>query len=117
MFGIKKLERRANLFCRIRYFTRLGNQELVGMRFSQALGNQCRTESRIQQRILKSGKEMIIRYRALGNQCGVSGVYERSLDTETPVRGMANRRARTNLDYHNMQISGNHYLEKVFKNL
>ena len=48
-----------------------GYQELVIILFSQALGDQCGTESRIQQRVFKSGKEMIFRFLALRDQCGV----------------------------------------------
>ena len=33
------------------------------------------------------------------------------------MRGIENQLARTRLDYHNMQISDNQYLKKVFENL
>ena len=46
-----------------------------------------------------------------------SGVCERSGSTGQPVRGVENQLARTRLDYHNVQISDNQYLEKVLKNL
>ena len=53
------------------HHTAQGNTDWVGILFSLAVGDQCGTESRIKQRVLKSGKEMIIRVKALGDQCGV----------------------------------------------
>ena len=88
----------------------------VGMFFSWAQGNLRGTGSRTQQRILQSGKKMIILF--LGTRKLVrSGVCERSVGTGKLVRGIEKQLARTKLDYHNMQISGNQYLEKVSKNL
>ena len=58
---------------------------------------------------------MIIRFQALGRQCGVVVCVRSS--TRKLVRWTENQLARKKLDYHSMRISDNQYLEKVFKNL
>ena len=46
-----------------------------------------------------------------------SGVCERSGSIGKLVRGVENQLARTRFDFHNMHISDNRYLEKVFEDL
>ena len=94
-----------------------GIKSWVGILFSLAQGNLRGTGSRTQQRILKSGRKKIIRFLAQGNVCGVVCVCERSVGAGRPVQVFENQLARTQLDYHHMQISDDQYLEKVFENL
>ena len=53
-------------------------------------------------------------HTARGNQELGQNSFSRS--TGKPVRGMENQLARSTVDFHNMQISDNQHLEKVFKN-
>ena len=69
MFGVKKPERQAIHPRWIRVLhTAQGNQEWNSVFISIVKPG---TQSRTQQRILKGGKEMIIRVQELGSQCGV----------------------------------------------
>ena len=95
MFGIKKLERKTVLLVEFGCFTQ-PEESRVGSEFCfpKHLGDQCGTGSRTQQRILLSGKEMMIRFQPLGGRCGVC---ERA-STGRLVRGIENQVARTELD-------------------
>ena len=57
---------------------------------------------------------MIIRFQALGDRCGE--MSQRS-SAGKPVRGIQNQLTRTKLDHHNLQVSDNLYIEKVFTNV
>ena len=74
------------------------------------------TGSRTQQRVLKSGNKMTIRFRHR-ETCAERCVCERSVGTGTSVRGIENHLARTRLGCRKMQISDNQQIEKVFHNL
>ena len=71
-FGIKKLERKTTTPAGSGRPTQPGASR-VGSEFCfhKHWGDPCGTEARTQQRVLKSGKEMTIRFQALGDQCGV----------------------------------------------
>ena len=76
--GFKKLpEREENLFSRFGCFKQLGeSKKWIRVPSQGAPGDRCETAAKTQQRILKSGKKMIIRFETTGILCEMVIVQE-----------------------------------------
>ena len=117
MFGYKKpTERKAKLFLRFGCFTRSGESR-VGSEF--CFREHRETSARqVQNPTTNSQEWQEDDNPHLGNGEQVrSGVCERSGSCGRLVRGVEHQLERTSLDFQNMQISDNRYVDKVFENL